>query len=117
MTLAISAPVIRTFEAVGLSFPRSVVIPLRETVPLPPCLVCHRHSHLPPAKLRYVGSAEDARVWMLCQDCDADDTDEEIDRKARSALGGSTAPPVAPKPAVGWVEQAARDWSSAAARQ
>ena len=94
-------------------------MPLGETVPLPPCLVCRRHSHLPPAKLGYAGStAEDARGFLLCQDCAADRDDEELEKMAKVALGGSGAPPVAAEPAVGWVAQAARDWSNAgSARQ
>jgi hypothetical protein len=118
MTLAISRPVVRIFEAVSLAFPRTVTMPPGVISPLPPCLICRHYSPLPPAKQFYLKGDEGEGLGVVCQACAADRDDAELEKKVLSSLDQTAAPPIAAEPDLAspldWVEKAARDWSARA---
>jgi hypothetical protein len=101
------APVVRIYEAQTLCFPAGAASMPAAIANLPPCLLCKTYSHLPPAKQLYLKVGEDAGIGVVCQECAADHTDQELEAK----VSGSLDPPLA---ALDWVEKAAKAWSAPA---
>jgi hypothetical protein len=70
-------PVIRTFEAVSLAFPRNATMPPGATAPI--CLLCQRHSHLPPAKTVWISAGGDQGLFLICSDCGWNFSEDELE--------------------------------------
>jgi hypothetical protein len=102
MTLAVSAPVIRIYEASALAFPTHVVIPPGRSVPEPPCLACGSYATSPPPRNIWTSVNGARALSVICQDCGADCTDAELEAKilasaCASARGARTTRPATPR--------------------
>jgi len=74
--------VIRVYEPIGLAFEEGAPsMPPAETALAPPCLLCHRHSHLPPAKAVWISAGGVEAIGVVCGGCAFDLTDAEIERR------------------------------------
>jgi hypothetical protein len=124
MPIVDAPPVIRLYEAIGLFWPTGAPpMPTDATVATTECLLCRSHSHLPPARLGFISAGGDQRIFVVCADCNTDDTELEAKIMARVTEPQPTAhispPPaavvdVAPAKQGAWT--ARRDWVAAAAR-
>ena len=130
--MSVAAPVIRLYESLGLTFPEEAQMPPGATAEIPPCLLCHLHSRLPPSKVGFISVGEAKGLFQICAVCNCDCPDEaELEARilARvSAIAAAPAkidvPPAAadPKAHIGLKATAAADpvpakWVTAAARE
>jgi hypothetical protein len=77
-SVASAPPVIRLYEAIGLFWPTGAPpMPTDATVAMTECLLCRRHSHLPPARLGFISAGGDQRIFVVCADCNGPDLELE----------------------------------------
>lgn len=134
--------VLRIFEPIALAFPpEGAQMPrLDATAAMPAGLLCRGFSHLPPAKVGWMGAdSEDRRLFLICSDCGWNASDEALEQRVLAQLTCSrpattdaaaapasvaaatraqTFPPpmaaaheVQATPAAPWVQAAAREWA------
>jgi hypothetical protein len=70
---------LRLYQPLGLLFEPGANMPFSATVDLPPCLLCQRRSQLPPAKVGWLGAANEPRLFLVCGDCDC--SEDELERR------------------------------------
>jgi hypothetical protein len=81
--MTIDAPlpiVLRIFEPVALVFPEGARMP-STAVASPPCLLCQSNSRLPPSRLGFISTGEEERLFLICDACGWDLSDNEVERR------------------------------------
>ena len=81
--------VVRLYEAIGLVFPpEGAQMPrLDVTAAMPACLICGGFSHMPPAKVGWIGAnSKDRRLFLVCSDCGWNATDEALEQRILDKL-------------------------------
>jgi hypothetical protein len=115
--------VIRLYDPLTLIIPQGAEMPqLAATIPTPNCLLCNRHSHLPPAKTAWISAADVETIAVICTDCDCADQ-AELERKIIEQVSAAAPKIDISQPTAAeailvpptWATAAAREWVQPAA--
>ena len=68
---------LRLYQPLGFLFQPETNMPSGATTEMPSCLLCGRRSNLPPAKVGYLRSDNETRLFQVCGDCDCPDPELE----------------------------------------
>jgi hypothetical protein len=73
--------VVRIYDAISLVFPTGADHMPQTAVEPPPCALCDGRSRLPPARLGWAANGETERLFLVCDSCGWDLSDDEIERR------------------------------------
>lgn len=77
----IIAPIaLRIYQPQSLLFPEGACMPPNAS-PAPPCLLCDRISHAPPAKAVWISAGGEERFGVICGHCDWNRSETELERR------------------------------------
>ena len=70
---------LRLYQPLGLLFEPGANMPPGATADLPPCIICHPRSQLPPAVVGWLRADNETRLFQVCADCDG--REAELERR------------------------------------
>jgi hypothetical protein len=85
-------PAIWLYKPLSVTYPKATGM-TQNVAAIPTCIVCKRHSPLPPARLGFLSDGGEVALFQICTDCvRGRDSDAELEPLVLNAIRRAEAP-------------------------